>query len=86
MLVFNGSHMAILIMSRGPAASSGLVFLKEIAAIDLMSVYLQYEFVQQVRRELHIAFARPEELVEPVVRLCFTGVPMISEVSRQALR
>src|SRR5579885_1881256 len=82
--VLNCGDMTIRIMAHRPA-SRGFILLKKIAAVDAMAVYLEQYVVEQIRREFHVTFARAEQLIEPVVRLSFTGAAVIAEVRRETL-
>ncbi len=68
MLIRNSRDVSVRVTADRLAVRR-LVLLQEIAAVDLLTVYFQRQFLQQVGREFDVAFASAEELIEPVVRL-----------------
>src|SRR6476661_7196275 len=82
MLIRNSRDVAIRV-APGHFAPRRLILLQEIPTVDLAAVHIQLQLVQQVGRELDIAFASTEELIKSVVWLFLTGMTMIAEVRGQ---
>src|SRR5689334_23184667 len=84
MLIRNSRDVAIRV-TPGHFALRRLILLQEIPTVDLAAVHIQLQLIQQVGRELDIAFASTKELIKSVVRLFLAGMTVIAEVCRQTL-